>query len=370
LRRSICSSVKPRQLLVLAEEVVAVKAPVFGGEGLHLAVYRIGKGAQQRVGGVAGKQAIPIAAPDQLDHIPAGTDEQALEFVNDAAVAAHRSVQALQIAINHPDQVVELFPRGQGERTHAFRFVHLTIAENPPDFARAAVLQVSMREVAHETRVVNRADGANAHGAGRKLPEVGHQPGMRVAAQTPHAFRGGDLLPVMGQVGFVQAPFQKCTGIHARRAMRLEEHQVAAMRLVARMEKMVEAHLKQICCAGIAGNVAAQLAIGCIGTGHHRQGIPAHQRTESLLDREVSRESRLTLHADRVGIRRGQVRLPLHLDGIGQLHQVVQDEARALRAMGGHQRHKTLAPFGGLRRVNIALGGGQEKLGAVIGHRF
>ena len=39
--------------------------------------------------------------------------EEAFEFLNDGAVAAHRAVQTLQIAIDDKNQVVEFFARGQ-----------------------------------------------------------------------------------------------------------------------------------------------------------------------------------------------------------------------------------------------------------------
>ena len=55
---------------------------------------------------------------------------------------------------------------------------------NTPQTLRAAgVEQPAVLQVAHEARLVDRADRTDAHRAGRELPEVGHQPGMRVAAQ-------------------------------------------------------------------------------------------------------------------------------------------------------------------------------------------
>jgi pyruvate dehydrogenase complex dehydrogenase (E1) component len=48
--------------------------------------------------GVLLQQLIPLAAPDDLDDVPAGTAEERLELLDDLAVAAHRAVQALQVA--------------------------------------------------------------------------------------------------------------------------------------------------------------------------------------------------------------------------------------------------------------------------------
>jgi hypothetical protein len=62
---------------------------------------------------VLGEQRVPHAAPDHLEHVPAGALEAAFEFLNDLAVAAHGAVETLQVAVDHEDQVVELLASGQ-----------------------------------------------------------------------------------------------------------------------------------------------------------------------------------------------------------------------------------------------------------------
>ena len=109
---------------------------------------------------------------------------------------------------------------------------------------------------------------------------------MRVAAQSAGALAGqagwcSQLLTVMRQIVLGQPSFKKCPRINAWRAMRLKKHKVTELRLVsnltARLKEMVVAHLKQIGCARIAGDVATELAIGFIGAHHHGQCVPAHQ---------------------------------------------------------------------------------------------
>ena len=81
--------------------------PVVGLVGLEVT---IGRGVHQIDQGAVGiglQQGIPLAAPHHLDHVPAGTPEERLQFLNDLAVAAHRPVEALQIAIHHEGQVVQ-----------------------------------------------------------------------------------------------------------------------------------------------------------------------------------------------------------------------------------------------------------------------
>ena len=59
------------------------------------------------------EQRIPLAAPDHLDHVPAGAAEDRLELLDDLAVAADRTVEALEVAVDDEDQVVELFAGGE-----------------------------------------------------------------------------------------------------------------------------------------------------------------------------------------------------------------------------------------------------------------
>ena len=49
---------------------------------------------------IARQQIIPIRTPNHLDDIPACTTEVRFQFLNDFAVAAHGSVQALQVTVD------------------------------------------------------------------------------------------------------------------------------------------------------------------------------------------------------------------------------------------------------------------------------
>ena len=347
-----------REFFVLAEEIVAVETTVFGGEGLHLAVDRVGEGAHQRAGGVAREQPVPVAAPDQLDHIPAGPRKQLLQLVDDAAVAAHRPVQALQVAVDDPHQVVELFARSQRECAHALGLVHLAIAEHAPDFATLAVLQMAVREVAHEARVVDGADRADAHRAGGELPEVRHQPRVRVAGKTARALGGrGDLLAVVQHVGLAQTAFEKRPCVHAGCAVGLEEHEIA---LAACAKEMVEAGLEQVGRAGVAGNVTAELAIRLVGAHHHGQRVPAHQRGQPFLHREVAWKGGLVFHRDGVGIGRVELGLPADALLARQACEFVEDLPRPRRTLAGRQRQQGFAPLCCFARVRIGGGGFDE----------
>ena len=64
---------------------------------------------------VALEQVVPLPAPDDLDDVPAAAPEGGLELLDDLAVAPHRPVEPLQVAVDDEDQVVELLVGGEVE---------------------------------------------------------------------------------------------------------------------------------------------------------------------------------------------------------------------------------------------------------------
>src|SRR5262249_53231998 len=141
------------------------------------------------------------------------------------------------------------------------------------------------------------ADRAYPHGARGELPEVGHQPGMRIRRESARALRRrGDLLAEMRKVLLAEPSFEERAGVDAGRAVRLEEHEVSALRIVAGAEEMMEAGLEEVGRARIRRGVPAELPEGRVGANDHRERIPAHDRSEPLLDREIPREHGLRIH--------------------------------------------------------------------------
>ena len=125
------------QRRVLAEEVLADEGAVVGLHRLVVAVDGVHHHLAQEAALVAGEERVPVAAPDQLDDVPARAAELALELLDDLAVAAHRAVEALQVAVDDEDQVVELLARRQADRAERLGLVHLAVAAEHPDLALA-----------------------------------------------------------------------------------------------------------------------------------------------------------------------------------------------------------------------------------------
>ena len=144
------------QLGILAEEVLARVRAALGFEVLVLAVDAFLHHPAQQALGVARQQRIPARAPDHLDDVPAGAEERGFQLLDDLAVAAHRTVEALQVAVDHEHQVVELLAHRHGDRAQRLRLVHFAVAEERPDLAVRRRHDAAMLEIALKARLVDR----------------------------------------------------------------------------------------------------------------------------------------------------------------------------------------------------------------------
>src|SRR5690606_8078010 len=154
------------QLRVGTEEVLAHIGAVVGLVVLVLAVDGFVHPALHAAGVVGCEQWVPQATPDHLDNVPVGTAEVAFQFLDDLAVAANRAVEALQVAVDDEDQVVEVFTTGQGDRAEGFRLVTLAITDEAPDALLAGRNEAAVFQVLHEACLVDRLNRAQAHGYG------------------------------------------------------------------------------------------------------------------------------------------------------------------------------------------------------------
>ena len=77
------------------------------------------------------------------------TGKQRFQFLDDFAVAADRTVQPLQVAVDHKDQVVQVFAGRQGNGAEGFGFIRFTIAKERPHLLIRRILQ---SPVAEDTR--------------------------------------------------------------------------------------------------------------------------------------------------------------------------------------------------------------------------
>ena len=170
---------------VFPEEILPDIGTALDDVLLVLAVDDLVHALSQKARRIAGQQLVPVATPNHLDDVPARTAELAFEILNDLAVAADRAVEALEIAIDHPDEVVEVLAAGHADGSVRFRFIRLTVSDEGPDHGIVVLCNEFARlQVAAEAGLINGMDGTQSHGDRGEDPEIGHQERMRVRAQT------------------------------------------------------------------------------------------------------------------------------------------------------------------------------------------
>ncbi len=340
-----------RGLRVLAEEI---GAGVGAAEGLAVLVFAVDgfhhQLAQHAVA-VLGQQGVPVAAPEQLDDVPAAATEHAFQFLDDLAVAAHRAVQALQIAVDHEDEVVQAFAAGQRDGAEGFRLVALAVADEAPHLAVGLLDQAAVFQVAHELRLVDGGQRAQAHRHGGGLPELGHQPRVRV---------GRDALAVhfhaeVVQLGLADAAFEEGAGVDARGAMALDEQQIARMVVRGRAPEVVEAHVVERGAGGERGDVAAQVTRLAVGPHDRGHGVPADDRADLPLQRGVAGVLGLVGRGDGVDVLGGGRERQVGAGAAGLFDHAFQQLMGALRAFDVDDGLDRFEPLLRLERVRIVV---------------
>ena len=171
-----------QQLGVLAEEMLAHELAVVGLVRPVLAIEGLFHDLAQDAFLVVRQQRIPVATPDQLDHVPARTAEVAFQLLDDLAVAAHRAVQTLQVAVDDEDQVVQL--RAQpGRWRPAIPARPSRRRRRRPRPCGGWCRRCRGRAGTSGSAPVDGHQRAQAHRHRRELPEVRHQLRMRVRGQ-------------------------------------------------------------------------------------------------------------------------------------------------------------------------------------------
>ena len=295
-------------------------------------------------------QRVPRAAPQHLDDVPAGSPEVALQFLDDLAVAAHRAVEALEVAVDDEDQVVELLAAAERDGAQALRLVHLAVAHEGPDLAVGGVGQAAMVQVLQEPGLVDRHQRPQPHRDGGELPEVGHQPGVRIGRQAVAV----DLLAEVEQLLLGQAAFQEGAGVDAGRGVALDVDQIAAVLVGGGVPEVLEAGVVQGRRRLEAGDVAAQLRRFLVGAQHDGQRVPADQRADLVLDRAVAGMAGLAVGRDRVEVGRGAGIRHRRTLAAGFGEQLVQEEVRPVRAFELQHGSKSFPPLLGFQRIIVA----------------
>src|SRR5207245_9467190 len=108
--------------------------------------------------------------------VPARAGDGRLEVLEELAVATHRTIEALQVAVHDEREVVEPLACGDVQGAERLRLVALAVAEERPHPRARRVLYPAVMQVAVEARLVDRGEGTESHRARREFPALGHQP--------------------------------------------------------------------------------------------------------------------------------------------------------------------------------------------------
>jgi hypothetical protein len=345
-------------LRIAVEKIGEIISAVLGAERLVLTVDRLGETTQKMVIGVTREDHVPLGTPQDLDYVPACACKQAFELHHDLPVAAHRAIEALEIAVDDEGEIVQLLARGERKRSDGLRLVHLPVAEDAPDAPAVAIDKAAIAKVSHEPRLIDRANRADAHRTRWKLPEIRHQPGMWIRREAVP----GELLSIEGEICLVEAPFEEGARVDAWRRMGLKEHEVAAVPDSVTLEEMIEAGLEDLRHRRIARDVAAELAVGAVGSHDHRERIPADDCDDPLLEHEIPRKGLLVLKLDRIAIGRIGMRARGNADLHRALIERLEQKPCPSNAMIARNRFERGDPFGRFVRIGVVWSAGVSGL--------
>jgi hypothetical protein len=259
--------------------------------------------------GVARDQVVPLGAPQDFDHVPAGAPEHRLELLDDLPVAAHRPVEPLQVAVDDEDQIVELLARGERERPECFGLVGLAVAQEGPDFLVGRRLEPAILEVAGKARLVDGHERAEPHRHGGELPVVGHQPRVRIGRESG---LGAQLVTEIAEVRLVEPPLEKAARIDTGRGVSLVVDDVGLAPAVPAAEEVVEAYFVEGRRRRKRRDVAADPVRLAIAAHDHGQRVPPDEALDAALDLAVAGKRHLLGDRDRVDV--GRAGGKRHLD--------------------------------------------------------
>ncbi len=331
-----------------AEEVLPDEGPALRLEPLVLAVDGAVHLVDQHAVDVAGEQRVPVAAPDDLDHVPPGAAEPRLELLDDLPVAPHRAVEPLQVAVDHPGEVVQLLPGRQRDRPQRLRLVDLAVADEAPHPGLGGVVDPPVVQVLEEAGLVERVERPEPHRHRGELPVVGHQPRVGVAGQP-----AADLTAEAVEIILVEPVLQVGAGVDAGGGVALDVDMVAGDAVFLAPEEVVEPDLVQDRRRGEGRQVTADAVGGLVGPDHHHRRVPPDEAADPPLQVLVAGEPCLLGGGDGVDVRGGHRGWDADIAGPGPFDQLGHQELGTGVALGRDHRVERVEPLGGLLRIGV-----------------
>ncbi len=237
---------------------------------------------------------------------------------------------------------------GHADRAHRLGLVHLAVAHEGPDLAAFGLDDVAVLQILHETRLVDRHQRAQAHGYRRELPEVGHQPGVRIGGNAVAV----DFLPVVVHLLFGQAAEHEGPRVDPGCRVALDEHQIATAFRRVRAPEMVEADVVEHGGRREARDVAADVGV-LVGAQHHRHRVPAHVGADPVLDGQVARNAHLRRGRNGVDVAGGGRERQVGAALSRRVDHLLDQEVRAIGTLDGENRGQRIQPLAGFLRIGV-----------------
>ncbi len=190
--------------------------------------------------------------------------------------------------------------------------------------AQAAILHVALK-----ARLVDGHHRAETHRHRGELPEVRHQPRMRIRRQAVAARFLAEMLELI----FAEAAFEEGARVDAGRRVTLHEHHVAGMIRRRGAPEMIEAHFVQRGRRGVSGQVAAVLARHLVRAQHHGQRVPADAGLDAPFHLAVARVRRLLPGGDRVDVGGVRAERQVRARAAGVVDELLEEVMRAFRTL-------------------------------------
>src|SRR5262245_34960445 len=95
-----------QQLRIFPEEMSTSITAWLDGVFLVITINSFLHPFQQKTGLVRRQELVPVRPPNHFNDIPASPLENSFKFLDNFAVATNRSIEALQVAVNDPNQVI------------------------------------------------------------------------------------------------------------------------------------------------------------------------------------------------------------------------------------------------------------------------
>ena len=166
----------------------------------------------------------------------------------------------------------------------------------------AVSLKPRSLQVAVEPRLHDRVHRAEAHGDGGELPEVRHQPRVRVRGQPGARAAVRELLAEAVEAVLGQPALEVGAGVDAGGGVALDVDLVAAAVVVLAAEEVVEADLVQRGRRGVGRDVATDADARPLRAVHRHRRVPPDEAAVGPLGLLVAGEPRLPVGGDGVDV--------------------------------------------------------------------